>query len=56
MNYRFSFVCDNSRPDPPYSPWGVAGNIIWAWILTLPAAGIVAYASVKLFRLFGWIP
>lgn len=22
--------------------WGVAGNIIWAWILTIPAAGLVA--------------
>lgn len=31
-------------------------RILWAWILTLPAAGIVAYGSVKLFRLFGWIP
>jgi phosphate/sulfate permease len=31
-------------------------RIIWAWILTLPAAGIVAYAMVKLFRLCGWIP
>lgn len=31
-------------------------RIIWAWILTLPAAGIVAYATVKFFRLCGWIP
>lgn len=31
-------------------------RIIWAWILTLPAAGIVAYLSVKLFRILGWIP
>lgn len=31
-------------------------RIIWAWILTLPAAGIVGYVLVKLFRLFGWIP
>jgi PiT family inorganic phosphate transporter len=22
--------------------WGVAGRIIWAWILTIPAAAIVA--------------
>ena len=22
--------------------WGVAGNIVWAWIFTIPAAGIVA--------------
>ena len=31
-------------------------RIIWAWILTLPAAGIVAYLMVLLFRLFGWLP
>ncbi len=31
-------------------------RIIWAWILTLPAAGLVGYAMVKLFRVFGWIP
>jgi inorganic phosphate transporter, PiT family len=24
--------------------WGVAGNIVWAWILTLPAAALVAAA------------
>ena len=31
-------------------------RIVWAWILTLPAAGGVAYVLVKLFRLCGWIP
>jgi phosphate/sulfate permease len=31
-------------------------RILWAWVLTLPAAGLVAYAMVKLFRLCGWIP
>jgi len=30
-------------------------RIIWAWILTLPAAGIVAYLMVRLFQVFGWI-
>jgi phosphate/sulfate permease len=30
-------------------------RILWAWILTLPAAGVVSYLMVKLFRLFGWI-
>jgi PiT family inorganic phosphate transporter len=24
--------------------WGVAGNIVWAWIFTIPAAGVVAAA------------
>jgi phosphate/sulfate permease len=31
-------------------------RIIWAWVLTLPAAGGVAYLLVKSFRLCGWIP
>jgi PiT family inorganic phosphate transporter len=22
--------------------WGVAGNIVWAWVLTIPASGFVA--------------
>jgi PiT family inorganic phosphate transporter len=33
--------------------WGVAGNIAWAWILTIPAAGLVAagaYAVIHLIR------
>ena len=33
--------------------WGVAGNIIWAWILTIPASAIVAamayWISMQLF-------
>ena len=32
--------------------WGVAGNIVVAWVLTLPAAGIIAaltYAATRLF-------
>jgi PiT family inorganic phosphate transporter len=31
--------------------WGVAGNIVWAWILTIPATALVAglaYAAVRL--------
>jgi PiT family inorganic phosphate transporter len=24
--------------------WGVAGRIVWAWILTIPAAGLIAAA------------
>ena len=22
--------------------WGVAGRIVWAWVLTIPAAGLIA--------------
>lgn len=32
--------------------WGVAGNIMVAWVLTLPAAGLVAAATYYLFHLF----
>jgi len=30
--------------------WGVAGRIVWAWILTIPAAGAVAALSFFLIR------
>ncbi len=33
--------------------WGVAGNIVWAWVLTIPAAAVVAalayWVSLQLF-------
>ena len=31
--------------------WGVAGNILWAWILTIPASAIIAGAAWFLVRL-----
>src|SRR3989454_1652325 len=33
--------------------WGVAGRILWAWILTIPASSIVAASASALFRLLG---
>lgn len=37
--------------------WGVAGRIVWAWVLTIPAAGIIAAGSyfviLALERIFG---
>jgi PiT family inorganic phosphate transporter len=33
--------------------WGVAGRIVWAWVFTIPAAGLVAGASWVLLRLLG---
>jgi len=33
---------------------GVIERIVWAWILTIPAAGAVGYALFKLFAAFGW--
>jgi PiT family inorganic phosphate transporter len=34
--------------------WTVVEKMIWAWILTIPAAGAFAYAFFKLFRVMGW--
>src|ERR1700677_2124993 len=31
--------------------WGVAGNILWAWILTIPASGLMAGIVFALIRL-----
>jgi PiT family inorganic phosphate transporter len=32
--------------------WGVAGNIVGAWVLTFPGAGLVAAACYLVTRLF----
>ncbi len=34
--------------------WGVAGRIVWAWVLTIPAAALIAASCQFLFRLVGW--
>jgi PiT family inorganic phosphate transporter len=34
--------------------WTVVEKMIWAWILTIPAAGGIAYLCFEMFRLFGW--
>ncbi len=33
----------------------VVERILWAWVLTLPASGLVAYALVRLARACGWL-
>jgi PiT family inorganic phosphate transporter len=30
--------------------WGIARNIVWAWVLTIPAAAVIAYASFLLLH------
>ena len=35
--------------------WTVVEKMIWAWILTIPAAGGIAYLLFEGFRLFGWV-
>ena len=34
--------------------WGVAGQILWAWVLTIPAAFLIAAAAFTLLRLGGF--
>ena len=33
--------------------WGVAGRIVWAWVLTMPAAGVIAALAWWVMRLTG---
>jgi inorganic phosphate transporter, PiT family len=32
--------------------WGIATNIVWAWVLTIPAAAIMAWLSYMLLHVF----
>jgi inorganic phosphate transporter, PiT family len=32
--------------------WGLAANIVWAWVLTIPAAAAVGWFSMKVLALF----
>jgi PiT family inorganic phosphate transporter len=31
--------------------WGIATNIVWAWVLTIPASAIIAWISFEIIRL-----
>ncbi|MFB3739348.1 MAG: anion permease [Candidatus Velamenicoccus archaeovorus] len=33
--------------------WGVAGRVVWAWLLTIPGAFVVAWLAYLPFRMFG---
>jgi PiT family inorganic phosphate transporter len=33
--------------------WGVAGRIVWAWVLTIPASALIAAGTFYLLRLVG---
>ena len=35
--------------------WGVAQDIVWAWVLTIPASGLMAWACIFFFELAGWM-
>jgi PiT family inorganic phosphate transporter len=34
--------------------WTVVERMVWAWVLTIPAAGAIGYALVRLAQTFGW--
>jgi PiT family inorganic phosphate transporter len=34
--------------------WGVAGRIVWAWVLTMPLAAVIAAATAVVLRAIGW--
>jgi PiT family inorganic phosphate transporter len=34
--------------------WGVAGRVVWAWVLTIPASALIAAGSWWLMSLAGW--
>jgi len=42
-----------STRHPSAVRWGVAGNIVWAWVLTIPAsafmAGVAYWVSLQLY-------
>ena len=40
--------------NPKALKWSVIERIIWAWILTIPAAGGIAWGLVRLLKHYGW--
>ncbi len=34
--------------------WGVAGRVVWAWVLTIPASALIAALAYTAFDLSGW--
>jgi PiT family inorganic phosphate transporter len=33
--------------------WGVARNVVWAWVLTVPCTAAIAIAIVEVLRMVG---
>lgn len=40
--------------NPRALKWTVIERIVWAWILTIPAAGGIAWAMVRVLKNYGW--
>jgi len=34
--------------------WGVAGRVVWAWVLTIPLAALIAAGMLHIFGFMGW--
>ncbi len=34
--------------------WGVAGRVVWAWVLTIPCSALAAMMTQALFDIVGW--
>jgi PiT family inorganic phosphate transporter len=34
--------------------WGVATRVVWAWVLTIPAAALIGAGAWRIFALFSW--
>jgi PiT family inorganic phosphate transporter len=35
--------------------WGLVQRIVWAWVFTLPVAGLLGYATERCFLFFGLV-
>ena len=33
--------------------WGLVGRIVWTWVLTLPATGLLGYGTLRILRAVG---
>ena len=53
-NISASIMGVGAAKNPKAVKWGVVERIIWAWILTLPAAGGAAWLLVHAFEKLGW--
>ena len=34
--------------------WGVAGRVVWAWVITIPASALIAAGTLWMFETCGW--
>jgi phosphate/sulfate permease len=40
-------------PPPLAVRWGIAGRIVWAWLITIPVAALIAAAAYYILSMFG---